>query len=90
MVVVRLCLNHSNGCAFTKNMIKHATMGTIRRPSDSGSMDTETIAFIQFINGCDTQMNKLWWLGLYWSYFKFHTSARVEIRDGTVIEFVTD
>ena len=59
IVVVRLCLAHSNRCSFTKNIIRRAPMVTIRRPSESDIGGTETTAFVQCINGRYPQINKL-------------------------------
>ena len=55
IVVVRLCLTHSNRFSFTKNIIRRNPMGTISRPSDSISGGTETTAYIQCINGREPQ-----------------------------------
>ena len=57
IVIDRLCLTHSNLCSFTKNMISHAPMGTIRRPLGSGSGGTDATDFIQCINGRYPQIN---------------------------------
>ena len=57
IVVVRLCLTHSNRCSFTKNMIGPAPMGTISNPLDYVSRGTDTTDLIQRINGRYPQMN---------------------------------
>ena len=90
IVVVRICLTHSNRCSFTKNMSRRAPMGTIRRPSDSGSGGTEGTDFIKYIKYQETQINLLWCLGLGRIFWKFHPTARVEVPTGTAVEFVTD
>ena len=84
IVVVRLCLAHSNCCSLTENMIRRAPMGTICRPSDYGSMGTETTAFIQCINGRDPQINELWCLGLDGIFREVHPTKRTDIPDGTI------
>ena len=77
IVVVRLCLTHSNRCGLTKNMIWGAPMGPINRTSDSSSRGTDTTAFIQYINGRETQINELWCLGLDRICRKIHPTAHV-------------
>ena len=47
IVIVIPYLTHSNLCSFTKNMIRRASTGTIRRPLDSGIRGNEATAFIQ-------------------------------------------
>ena len=59
IVVVRICLTHSNCCSFTKNMIRRASMGTIHMPLDYGSRSTESTAFTQWINGWEPQIHEL-------------------------------
>ena len=90
IVVVRLCLTHSNICSFTKNIIRRAPMVTIRRHSGCGSGGTDTTAFIQFDNGRKPQINKLWCLGLDGIFLKVHPTAGVEVPAGTIREFVTN
>ena len=65
-------------------------MDTIRRPSYYGSGGTETIDFIQCINGIEPHINELWCLGLDRIYRKVHHTAREEILAGTVREFVNN
>ena len=90
IVVVILCLAHSNPCSFTKNIIRKNPIGTIHRPSYFGSRGTDTTAFIQCVNGQEPQINKFWCLGLDRIFREVHPTAPVDILDGTVREFVTD
>ena len=71
-------------------MITRATMGTIRRPLDYGDEGNETTDFIQFINGWEPQINKLWRLGLDGNYREVHPTAHVETLARTIREFVTN
>ena len=89
IVVVRLCLAHSNRCSFTNNMIMCASMGTIWRPLDYGIWGTETTSCIQFINSWDPQINEFWCQDLYRICHEVNPTAYVEIPDGTFREFVT-
>ena len=65
-------------------------MGTIRKPSDYGSGGSETSAFIQCINGRETQINELWCMGLDSIFREVHHIARVDILAGTIGEFFTN
>ena len=71
-------------------MIRHAPMGTIRRPSDSGSRVTEATSFIQCINGREPQIHDLWYMDLDGISCKVHYSALLKFPAGTIGEFVTD
>ena len=90
IVVVILCLAHSDCCSFTKNMIRPTPMGTICRPSDYGSGCTGTTAFIQYTNGRDPQINKLWCQDFDGIFREVRPTERVDILDGTVGYFVTN
>ena len=85
-----LCLTHYNRCSYTRNMIMRSPMGTIHSPLNSGSRVTETTAFIQWINGQETQIRKLWCLGLDGIFRKVHPTANVKVLAGTVGKFVTN
>ena len=65
-------------------------MGTIHKPSDSGSRGTETTAFIQCINDRETKIEKLWCLGLDRIYREVLLKDPVEIPAVTIGWFVTD
>ena len=65
-------------------------MGTILSPSYSGSGGTEATAFIQSINGQEPQIHELWCLHLEGICLKVNPTARVEVQDGTVGDFVTN
>ena len=90
IVIVWLLLTHSYLCSFTKNMIRHAPMGYIRRPSNSGIWDTDATAVIQYINGREPQIHELWCLGLDGISHKVHPTSRVDVIAITVGGFVTD
>ena len=62
-------------------------METKCRPSDSGSGGTDTTAFIQCINGRDTQIKELWCLDLDRISCEVHPTARLDIVSVTVWEF---
>ena len=70
-------------------MISRAPIGTIHRPSYSGSSGTDTTAFIQCINVRDPQINEFWCQDLYRICHEVNPTAYVEIPDGTFREFVT-
>ena len=89
IVMVWLRLTHSYRCRFTKNMIQRSLMGSIHRPSDSGSRITESTAFIQCVDGREPQIHELGCLGLVNISRKFHPTARVYFLDVTVREFLT-
>ena len=61
-------------------------MDTTRRRLDYGIRGTEATAFNQYT----TQIHELWYLGLDGISCKVHPTARVEVPDGTIGEFVTD
>ena len=65
-------------------------MGTIHRPSDSGSAGTDITTFIQCINSREPQINKLWFLGFDRIFPEVHPTAHIEIPAGILGEFVTD
>ena len=71
-------------------MIRRSPMGTIYRPSYSGSGGTEATAFIQCINGREPQIHELWCLCLDRICRKVHSTAYVEVPAGTIRYFVTD
>ena len=90
IVVVIICLTHSNRSSFTKNMSRFAPIGTIYRPSDSGSRSTEATDFIQCINGREPKIHELWCLNLDGICREFHPTEHIEDTSGTVREFVTN
>ena len=65
-------------------------MGYIRRSSDSGSGGTEDTKFVQCVDGGETQIHKLWCLGLDNITQEVHLTERVEVGAGTVGEFTTN
>ena len=71
-------------------MIRCASMGSIRRPSDSGSKSTEATAFIKCFDGREPQIHELWCLGLDGIIRKVCPTALVEVTTGTVGDFLTD
>ena len=71
-------LTHSYQCCFTKNMIRHAPMGTIFRPLYSSGGVTEATAFIKWVNGREPHIHELWFLGLDGIRCKFHPTAHVD------------
>ena len=62
-------------------------MGSIRRPTNPGSRSTEDTAFIQCVDGRDTQIQEWWCLGLDNITQEFHPTAQVEVVSGTVGEY---
>ena len=88
--VVWLHLTHFYRCIFTKNMIGHSPMGTIRKPLDSGSGGSKATAFIQWINGREPQIHELWCLGLDGIICEVRPTARLEVISRTVGDFVTN
>ena len=83
VVLVIFFFAHSNRCSFTKNGIRRAPMGTIRRPLGYGGWGTEATALIQCINGQYPQIKELWCLDVGGICRKVHTTARVEVLYGT-------
>ena len=71
-------------------MIWHAPMGSICWPSNPGSKSNEDTAFIQYIDGWDPHIHKIWCLVLENINCEVHPTAQVEVIPGTVREFVTD
>ena len=65
-------------------------MGTIRKPSDSGSGGTEATDFIQWVDGREPQIHELWCLGLDRIIRGVHPSAGVEVATRTIGESVTN
>ena len=65
-------------------------MGTIRRPSDSGSRGTNDTDFIQCVDGREQQIHKLWCLSLDGISHRVHPIAHVKVTYGTVVEFLTN
>ena len=59
-------------------------MGSILIPSDYGGGSTEGTAFIQFVDGQEPHIHKLWCLGLDGIIHKVHPTAQVEVPDGTI------
>ena len=87
--MVLLSLTRSYHFRFTKNMIRHAPMGSIRRLSDSGSGGTYSTAFIQYIDVIEPYIYELWCMGLYNISHKFYPTSQVEVASRTVGKFVT-
>ena len=65
-------------------------MGSIRKPSDSGSRITEATALIQCFYGIEPHTHDLWYLGLDGISRKFCTTSQVDVTAGTIGEFVTN
>ena len=65
-------------------------MGNIYRPFYSGSGGNDATSFIQCINGREPRIHELWCLGFDGISWKVHPTARVDVTDGTMGEFVTD
>ena len=65
-------------------------MDTIFRPSNSGGRDSEIGDFIQCIDGIERQIHELWCHKIGGICCKLHPYARIEIKSGTVGEFVTE
>ena len=58
-------------------------MVSIRRPSDPGIRGIEDTEFIQYIDGREPQIPKLWCLGLDNITQEFHPTAQGEAVAGT-------
>ena len=71
-------------------MIRRAPMGDIHSTSASGSRGTVPGAFIQCVNGRETQIYKLWCWDVDGICRKVHPTASVDIPAGTLGEFVTN
>ena len=65
-------------------------MGSIRRPSDSGSGINKATALIQCVDGREPHIHDLWYLVLDGISCGGFTTAQVEVTDGTVGEVVTN
>ena len=65
-------------------------MGSIYRPSDSGSDSTEATTFIQCVDGLEPLIRELWCLGLDGISREVHPTELVDVTAGTVGEFVTN
>ena len=65
-------------------------MGDIHRNSNCGSGGPETGAFIQCVNGIEIQIHELLCWDIDGICREVHPTARVDILEGTVREFVTE
>ena len=90
IVIVRLCHTHSERCCFTKNMIWRRPMGSIRQPLNPGISSTKDTAYIQCVDGRESQIHKLWCLGLDNITREVHPTAQVEVVAGLVEDFTTN
>ena len=77
IVMVWLCLICSYCCHFTKNVIYNPPLGSICRPSDSGSGCTENTVFIKCVDGREPHIHGFWCLGMDMISYKVHTTLRV-------------
>ena len=71
------------------SMILRTPMGDIRRPSEYGSRDPDTGAFIQWVDGGEPTSHKLWYQGIGGICHKVHTIEHIYIPSGTVRDFIT-
>ena len=65
-------------------------MGSIRRPSNSGSIGTKGIEFIRCVDGHEPQIHKIWCLGYDGVTLEVHLTAQIEVCAGTVGQFMTN
>ena len=65
-------------------------MGSIRWPSNTDSGGTRDTKFIQYIDGQEPEIHKLWCLGLDNFTRKIYLTAQVGIGAKTVGEFMTN
>ena len=70
-------------------MIQHASVGKIRRPSNSSIGGPDNGTFIQCVDVRYPQIHELWCWDIDGICREVHTAARVDIPAGTVWEFVT-
>ena len=71
-------------------MIRCNTMVDIHRPSDSGSRDPDTGAFIQCVDGRDPMIHKLWCHRTDRLCCEVHPTAHIETPAGTTEFFFTE
>ena len=65
-------------------------MESVCQPSNHGIRSTKDTAFIQCVDGQESQIHELRCLGLDTITREVHPTARVEVVAGTVGEFTTD
>ena len=68
-------------------MARWDPVGSIRRPSDSGSSYAEITEFIRCVDGQEPQIHEVWTLGSKGFMYKVHLTAKVDVNAGVVGEF---
>ena len=68
-------------------MARQEPVGSILRPSDSGSGDSEGSKFIRCVNGREPQIDEVWAFGENGVTYEVHPTARVDVGSRVVGEF---